>query len=104
QASLPDHTLLYDLAMTSSGTGWAVGATPDTLSTKTTYHSLILRLSDCRWAPFGVSLPNAHLQSLAMVSLAEGWAAGEQGQKPLLLHYQNGVWNALTPAPTGDIT
>ena len=102
QASLPDHTLLNDLAMTSPGTGWAVGATPDTLSTKTTYHSLILRLSDCRWAPFGARLPNAQLQSLAMVSSSEGWAAGEQGGKPLLLHFENGTWKAVTP-PTGNI-
>jgi putative zinc finger protein len=104
QASLPDHTLLNDLAMTSPGTGWAVGATPDTLSTTTTYHSLILRLSDCRWEPFGAGLPNAQLQSLAMASLAEGWAAGAQGQKPLLLHYQNGAWTAVTPPPTGNTT
>jgi len=104
QASLPGHTLLNDLAMTSPGTGWAVGATPDTLSTTTTYHSLILRLSDCRWAPFGASLPNATLGSLAMVSLAEGWAAGAQGQKPLLLHFQNNAWSPVIPPPTGDIT
>src|SRR5262249_38224917 len=36
QANLPEHTLLNDLAMTSPGTGWAVGATPDTLATTTT--------------------------------------------------------------------
>jgi hypothetical protein len=103
RANLPEHTLLNDLTMTSPGTGWAVGATPDTLSTTTTYHSLILRLSDCKWEPFGASLPNTTLQSLAMGSLAEGWAAGAQGQKPLLLHYQNGAWNAVTAPPTGDI-
>jgi hypothetical protein len=90
--------------MTSPGTGWAVGATPDTLSATTTYHSLILRLSDCRWAPFGASLPNATLASLAMVSRAEGWAAGGQGQKPLLLHFQNNAWIPVIPPPTGDIT
>src|SRR5262249_17736083 len=73
RANLPDHTFLNDLAMTSPGTGWAVGATPDTLSFDTTHHSLILRLSGCRWEPFGARLPNAQLQSLAMVSLAEGW-------------------------------
>jgi hypothetical protein len=95
--------MLNDLAMTSPDTGWAVGATPDTLSMDPTYHSLILRLSDCRWEPFGDRLPNAQLQSLAMVSLAEGWAAGVQGGKPLLLHYQNGAWSAVTPPPTGDI-
>src|SRR5262249_39842838 len=26
-----------------------------------------------------------------------------QGQKPLLLHYQNGAWSPITPPPTGDI-
>ncbi len=104
QANLPPRTLLNDLAMTSPGTGWAVGATADSVSDVPTYHSLILRLSDCKWEPFGASLPNATLASLAMVSLAEGWAAGAQGQKPLLFHYENGAWSAVTPPPTGDIT
>jgi hypothetical protein len=103
QATLPPRTLLNDLAMTSPGTGWAVGATADSVSDAPTYHSLILRLSDCKWEPFGASLPNATLASLTMVSLAEGWAAGAQGQKPLLLHYQNGAWSAVTPPPTGEI-
>jgi anti-sigma factor RsiW len=78
QANLPARTLLNDLAMTSPGTGWAVGATADSVSNTPTYHSLILRLSDCKWSPFGASLPNATLASLAMVSLADGWAAGAQ--------------------------
>jgi anti-sigma factor RsiW len=103
QAHLPARTHLNDLAMTSAGTGWAVGATADSDSSATTYHSLIMRLSDCKWEPFGARLPNAQLQSLAMVSLAEGWAAGAQGQKPLLFHYENGSWSAVTPPPTGDI-
>jgi hypothetical protein len=89
--------------MTSPGTGWAVGATADSVSDIPTYHSLILRLSDCKWEPFGASLPGATLASLSMVSLAEGWAAGAQGQKPLLFHFENGVWNVVTPPPTGDI-
>jgi hypothetical protein len=103
QASLPARTHLNDLAMTSPGTGWAVGSTADSDSSATTYHSLILRLSDCKWAPFGASLANATLASLSMVSLAEGWATGGQGQKPLLFHYQNDAWSAVTPPPTGDI-
>jgi len=104
QANLPARTLLNDLAMTSPGTGWAVGAIADSDSSTTTYHSLILRLSDCRWEPFGASLPNATLASLAMATFVDGWAAGVQDRKPLLLHYHSGAWSAVTPPPTGDIT
>ncbi len=107
QANLPaqrDLTSLVDLAMTGPSSGWAIGAIADSYIQPTTYHALLLRYSACRWEPTSDSLPDAQLSSIAMVSPDEGWAAGVQGNAPLLLHYQQGKWSKLTPPPTGDIS
>lgn len=96
QASLPARTGLGDLAMTGPSTGWAVGGVADSDIQPTSFHSLILRYANCRWEPFGDSLPNASLGNIVMVSPGEGWAAGEQANAPLLLHYKDGAWSKVT--------
>ncbi|HEX6123030.1 MAG TPA: zf-HC2 domain-containing protein [Ktedonobacterales bacterium] len=103
RATLPARTFLGDLVMTSPGTGWAVGGAADGSTANTTYHTVILRLSHCQWAPIGTSYPNAQLGAIAMVSAGEGWATGTQANKPLLLHYKDGAWSRVTPPPLGDI-
>lgn len=102
--NLPAGSVLSDLVMTSPGTGWAVGSVGDTDGASTTTRTLIMRLSACQWQPSGASLPDAQLYSIAMVSSGEGWAAGTQGRKALLLHYKDGTWRNVSPPPVGDIT
>jgi hypothetical protein len=112
QASLPPLTTLFDLAMTSPGTGWAVGSVSDGNNTvqdpQGTSHSIVLRLADCHWAPFGSSLPNGAFWSIAMVSPNEGWMTGERSHTPLLLHYTadatGGTWSQVNLAPMGDVS
>jgi hypothetical protein len=112
QASLPARTTLVDLAMTSPGTGWAVGGVSDANFSindpRGTFHTLIMRLADCRWAPFGPSFPNAGLGSIAMVSSNEGWVVGDtqantQANTPLLLRYHDGAWRQVTLPVMGNI-
>jgi anti-sigma factor RsiW len=108
QASLPARAMLGDLAMTSPGTGWAVGSVSDgnfsINDPQGSFHTLIMRLADCHWAPFGPSFPNAGLGSIAMVLSNEGWVVGNtQANTPLLLHYHDDAWRQVTVPAMGNI-
>lgn len=42
-------------------------------------------------------LTDQTLQAIDMISASEGWAVGDDGT---ILHYKDGAWSLLTPAPT----
>ena len=108
---LPAHAELYQLEMTSPTDGWALGRTVSLAdSGDQTTNPLLVRFSQCRWAPVPDPLPgaNADLHNISMTSATDGWAAGSEAsgasQRCVLLHYTGGQWQraALPPQIPGS--
>ncbi|HEY7415037.1 MAG TPA: hypothetical protein VH593_07580 [Ktedonobacteraceae bacterium] len=81
---------LYDIGMTSPGSGWIVGT------------ANLLYYNHEIWSPiqsgmldpaYSSSYGTGTLYSLIMLSAQEGWAIGEANDNILILHYQAGVWH-----------
>jgi hypothetical protein len=85
---------MSDLSMLSPQDGWAVGTSTNTMATSLNGVStaIILRWHNGRWG-IQDSIPNVILNSIAMTSLADGWAVGgDQYSRPLIYHYQGSSW------------
>jgi hypothetical protein len=92
---LPDRATIFDLTMTSPSEGWLVGAIFNT-DFQTTQAGMILHLSNCQWQPVPDPLPNAFLDSISMVSPAEGWVTGyTRSGANYLLHLTHGHWQQV---------
>src|SRR5258708_5367092 len=75
KVNLPARATIFDLTMTSPTEGWLVGAIFNA-DFRTTQAGMILHLSHCQWQPVSDPLPNAFLDSIAMVSPTEGCVTG----------------------------
>jgi hypothetical protein len=81
------------LSVASSGDGWYAA-----------FGSSLFRLTNGKWSQ--ASLPGgAPLTQVQTLSADDAWAIGG-GEQPVLLHYQNGAWAAvsLTAAPASTAT
>lgn len=92
---LPAHALISDMALTSPTSGWAVGGIMNDKSYAS--QGLIMRFSQCHWAPISLDLPGIGLGAVAMDSPSDGWAIGNHtdSNAPALLHYSDGAWKAV---------
>jgi hypothetical protein len=99
KAQLPPKTSVFDLAMTSSIEGWAVG-----VSGSAPYAGTIFHYQQCRWTTLPETYPDALLESISMVSPTEGWAVGglSSGRTPLALHCVDGRWQRVSIPMASD--
>ena len=99
-ATLPKQSFAINgLAMTSATEGWAVGAINNDQGYPT--QGLIMRFSQCHWAPISASLSSIALYDVAMDSPTNGWAVGYSSATYTiaLVHYSGGIWRmAASPA------
>ena len=103
-AHLPANSSISDLDMVSPDEGWAVGAIADPAKPPSAEQTLILHYAHCAWAPTGPVFPGGWLSGVSMSSPGDGWIVGSgNGGVPLALHYSNGVWQRVTPAPGADL-
>jgi hypothetical protein len=65
--------------------------------------STILRYSNDQWTP-EATFRNTSLTALSMGSADDGWAVGSDAAGPVLLHYTNGAWASVAPAPLTGIS
>jgi hypothetical protein len=81
---------LSQVWMVSPTEGWAVGNYTDF---NNALFGLILHYTNGIWT-VQKTLPNDHLNGLAMLSASDGWAVGDNGdqQQSVLLHYIGGAW------------
>src|SRR5262249_21374961 len=103
KAQLRPHVYLTDLAMTSSGEGWAVGATLDGKSST----GMVFHYQQCRWTALPQTYSGVMLDSVSMVSATEGWAVGggpSKGGQPFALRYSVGKWQKVTISTPGGST
>ena len=109
--TLPAHTELDQLDMTSPTDGWALGrkpisGAPDVL----TQYPVLVRFHQCQWAPVPNPLAGefAILDNISMDTVTDGWAAGSEAngtsRRCVLLHYTGGQWQraALPPQVQGQ--
>ncbi len=94
-ATIPANATLADIALTSPTEGWAVGALQNDAGAVT--QGLILRFSQCRWAPVALDLPRVTLESISMDSSTDGWAVGYNWATSLMViyHYSAHSWQAV---------
>lgn len=99
QVKLPARPTIFDMTLTSAREGWLVGAVFSS-DYRTTQAGMILHYANCGWQPVQDPLPNAFLDSIAMVSPTEGWVTGYNSQvgESYLLHLANGHWQQV-PLP-----
>jgi hypothetical protein len=102
-ANLPANGEIYTLDMVSPDEGWAVGAIVDP-TRGIPENGLILHYSHCSWAPVYITPPGVGLSSISMGSASDGWMLGSANSgAPLALHYSNGAWQGVSPAPGADL-
>ncbi|HET9110806.1 MAG TPA: zf-HC2 domain-containing protein [Ktedonobacterales bacterium] len=92
---LPAHALIMDMALTSATSGWAVGDIMNSADVPS--QGLIMRFSQCHWAPIAFDMPSIGLSAISMDSPSDGWAIGNytDSNSSALLHYSDGAWKVV---------
>ncbi|MGO8949995.1 MAG: hypothetical protein ACLQUY_20540 [Ktedonobacterales bacterium] len=89
--TLPHNASIWDMALTSPTSGWAVGWI-NSAQYGSPQQSLILQFKNCQWTPAGPTIPETELYSISMAAPDEGWIVGDN----VLLHLVAGHWQAIT--------
>lgn len=106
--TVPDHTELTQIDMTSPTEGWALGRTWSEATINSAYptsHPLLVRFHQCHWTPVPDPVPGAdvNLRNISMATAEDGWAAGAESSgatvRCVLLHYTEGQWQRVALPP-----
>jgi hypothetical protein len=98
---------LYDVAMASTSSGWAVGSRGATLEGPTELDTLIQRWDGRQWTVTptpAVASSDEVLQGVAALSGTDAWAVGWQDRYgynadlPILLHWDGSSWSSVAGA------
>ena len=81
---------IVSVDMLSTSDGWAVGMSGSS--------GVIFHYDGASWTPYPAPAEVTGLRTIHMVSIDDGWAAGEGG---LIYHYVNGAWTLHTATVEG---